>query len=317
MDVFYKTLPKRFKTKKVGIYYKQIEKTVIDDNGDIKVSILKDDRVYSIQYKDIDDKWKFKTIGKYSDGIREAYCHNKRIAIMNQTMLGEQPKMIKKKVKQKVTTLHQIFELYQEQKKSENKSLKKVGQMYMVYIYKRFGNQDINTITTDDIVKFRQKLFDKKLASSTINGNITFIGTLFNLAIEEKLYEKSNPIKSKKLKALKLDNARDRYLTQKEVQKLFDVVQNDEILRIFVKLSLTTGGRLETILNIQKKDIDLDNRTIILKDLKNNTTYTGFINSDVYCELEKIFDSLKPNSYMVGATVKLLHELDSDILNIF
>lgn len=300
MDLFFKTLPKRFKTKKTGIYFKQIEKTIIDDKGNIKTSILKDDKVYCIQYKDIDDKWKIKTIGKYSDGIREAYCNKKRMEIMNKVILGEQPDIIKKRVKKEIVTLHQIFELYNTQKRTENKSLKKVGQMYMVYIYKRFGNKDINIITTEDIVKFKQDLLDKKLAGSTINGNITFIGTLFNLAIEDKLYDKSNPVKSKKLKAIKLDNARDRYLTTKEVQKLFDAVKQNANLSMFVNLSLTTGGRLETILNIQKKDINLDNGTIILKDLKTNKTYSGFISKELMEILKNIQDDLKPNSYIVG-----------------
>jgi integrase len=300
MGVIYKTLPKRHKTKKVGIYYKEIEKTVTDNNGNSKVTILKDDRVYSIQYKDIDDKWKFKTIGKFSEGIREAYCLSKRNEILNKVRLGEQPEIIKKRVKKEIITLDQIFKLYNEQKKSENKSLLKCGQMYMVYIFKRFGNQDINTITTEDIVKFKQDLLDKNLAGSTINGNITFIGTLFNLAIDDKLYEKSNPVKSKKLKAIKLDNARDRYLSTKEVQELFDAIRQNDILTMFVKLSLTTGGRLETILNIQKKDINLENGTITLKDLKTNTTYTGFLSEDLHEQLEKIYEQLKPNSYIVG-----------------
>jgi len=301
MDTFFKTLPTRHKTKKVGIYYKEIQKTVIDDRGNSKVTILKDDRVYSIQYKDIDDKWKFKTIGKYSDGIREAYCHQTRTKIMNEVRLGEQPDIIKKKnIQKEIITLHQLFLNYKEQKKHENKSLLKAEQMYMVYIYKRFGNQDIDTITTDDVVKFKQDLLDKNLAGSTINGNITFIGTLFNLAIDDKIYEKSNPVKSKKLKAIKLDNARDRYLTTKEVQDLFDAVKENEVLTMFVKLSLTTGGRLETILNIQKKDINLDNGTITLKDLKTNTTYTGFLSDEIVQLLEKQNGTLSPNSYIVG-----------------
>lgn len=94
----------------------------------------------------------------------------------------------------------------------------------------------------------------KKLNNWLYFNQNTFIGTLFNLAIDDKLYEKSNPVKSKKLKAIKLDNARDRYLSTKEVQELFDAIRQNDILTMFVKLSLTTGGRLETILNIQKKE---------------------------------------------------------------
>ena len=112
---------------------------------------------------------------------------------------------------------------------------------------------DINEITTDKIVAFRQSLLDKKRAGSTINSHISFIGTLFNYAIEEGLYKQINPIKSKKLKAIKIDNARERYLSLEEITTLYKAIEEDEVLTLFVKLSLRTGGRLETILNIQKK----------------------------------------------------------------
>ena len=304
MDIFYKTLSKRFKTKKTGIYYKQIEKTVIDDSGNTKVTILKDDKVYCIQYKDIDDKWKFKTIGKYSDGIREVFCHNKRIEIMNQTMLGEQPKIIKKKEKKNIITLEQIYDIYMKQKRLENRLGRKVGQIYRVYIKDIFGQKDIDTITTEKIIEFKEFLITKKLSHSTINGNIAFLGTLFNVAIDGKFYAKTNPIKDKRLKPTKLDNARDRYLTKKEIDELLKAVNGDDEVELFTKLSLTTGGRLETILNIKKKDINLDNGTVILKDIKNDKTYSGFLTKELVSILKNITKDLEPNSYIVGLELK-------------
>jgi hypothetical protein len=64
-NTFLKTLPKRHITKQRGVYYKEIQKTVIDGKGKVKTLIV--DKVYMIQYKDIDEKWKFKTLGKYSE----------------------------------------------------------------------------------------------------------------------------------------------------------------------------------------------------------------------------------------------------------
>ncbi len=39
MDIFYKTLPKRHKTNNQGVYFKEIEKITVDDNGKTKVNI--------------------------------------------------------------------------------------------------------------------------------------------------------------------------------------------------------------------------------------------------------------------------------------
>jgi integrase len=296
----YKTLPKRNSTKKVGVYFKEIQKTIIDEKGNLKTSIS--DKLYIIKFKDIDEKWRTKTIGKYSEGIRENYCHTKRIEILNSVKLGEQPPIIKKKIKKKVIVLHDVFTLYKEHKATESKDIIKTEQKYKSNIYKLFGCMDINEVTTDKIVSFRKSLIDKGRANSTINSNISFIGTLFNFAIEEGIYSKVNPIKSKRLKALKLDNKREKYLTLDEVKKLYEAIKDDAPLTLFVKLSLNMGSRLETTYNIRKKDINLDYGTITLYDFKREMTYTSFVPSGLRDELKELMTGLTANSRIIDTS---------------
>jgi len=299
-NTFLKTLPKRHITKQRGVYYKEIQKTVIDGKGKVKTLIV--DKVYMIQYKDIDEKWKFKTLGKYSEGIREAFCKTQRDMIANKVKFGEQPPIIKKKIKKEIVTLHCIFKLYKEHKATESKDIIKTEQKYKSNIYKLFGSMDINEISTDKIVSFRKTLLDKGLANSTINSNISFIGTLFNFAIEEGLYQKVNPIKSKRLKALKLDNKREKYLTLDEVKKLYVAIKDDAPLSLFVKLSLNMGSRLETTYNIRKKDINLDDGTITLYDFKREMTYTSFISNALRDELKEHIKDLTANSRIINTS---------------
>ena len=296
----FKTLPKRNKTKRTGVYYKEIQKTVIDNRGGLKSSII--DKLYIIKFKDIDNKWKTKTIGKYSEGIRENYCNNKRIEIINHVKLGEQPDIIKKKMKKKITTLHDIFKLYKEHKSTESKDIVKTEQKYKSNIYKVFGSMDINEITTDKIISFRKTLIEKGRANSTINSNISFIGTLFNFAIEDELYTKVNPIKSKRLKALKLDNKREKYLTLEEIEQLYKAIADDEVLTLFVKLSLNMGGRLETIYNIRKKDINLQDGTVTLYDFKRKMTYTSFVPNWLRDELKEVIKDLTANDRVINTS---------------
>jgi integrase len=299
-NTFLKTLPKRHITKQRGVYYKEIQKTVIDGKGKVKTLIV--DKVYMIQYKDIDEKWKFKTLGKYSEGIREAFCKTQRDMIANKVKFGEQPPIIKKKIKKEIVTLHCVFKLYKEHKATESKDIIKTEQKYKSNIYKLFGSMDINEISTDKIVSFRKTLLDKGLANSTINSNISFIGTLFNFAIEEGLYQKVNPIKSKRLKALKLDNKREKYLTLDEVKKLYVAIKDDAPLSLFVKLSLNMGSRLETTYNIRKKDINLDDGTITLYDFKREMTYTSFISNALRDELKEHIKDLTANSRIINTS---------------
>jgi integrase len=218
-------------------------------------------------------------------------------------MYGEQPDIIKKKMKKEVLTLDGVFQVYKANKTEEGNHSKAIEGMYNTHILEKFGDVDIFSITTDKIVTFKKSLMDKGLANSTIKGNITFIGTLFNVAIDEKLYDKVSPTKSKRLKFKKLDNKRLRWLTVEEINKLYETInehKDDEVLRLFTKLSLHTGGRLETILNIKRKDIDLTNKTVTLYDFKRKCTYTGFISDELNSYLMEHTKGFSPNTFVVG-----------------
>ena len=86
---------------------------------------------------------------------------------------------------------------------------------------KKFGNENIYSITTDKILAYQAELKKQGLDPATVNDTRNFLGTLFNVAIEENLFKERNPVKSKKIKKLKTDNQRERYLTKKEIEKLY------------------------------------------------------------------------------------------------
>jgi len=73
-----KTLNKRIATKSQGVFYKQI---VDENNKEL-------DKVYLIRWIDEDGREKSKTVGKYSQGIRIAYCSEMRNKTMSAVSLG-------------------------------------------------------------------------------------------------------------------------------------------------------------------------------------------------------------------------------------
>ena len=296
MNTFIKTLPKRIKTNKIGIYYKEIQKTTIDNKGKSKISII--DKVYSIQYKDIDNSWKFKMIGKYSDGIRESYCVTKRSEIMNMTKLGEQPPIIQKNIKKVVLTFDSIALKYFHSVKDVNRDIETSRTRYKLHIKPYIGHLDITNVDYKEVEKI-QRTKQKTHAPKTVNHITTLIGTIINYAIKkEDIIIPNNPMN--KITNLKIDNQRERFLTLDEIKLLLKEVSHDETLSLFTKLSLSTGGRLATIMNIKRKDIDLKNHIINLYDFKNTSSYKGFITDDLLPIIEKLYPTLKINDNLVS-----------------
>lgn len=258
---------------------------------------------YYIRYKDENNKLRRVKIGDKSKGITEIYCYQKRSEIINKIRLGEEPPSIARKKKKKIVKLNDIADMYFKYKEAHIKGdIKKHYRRYPPNLKERFGEEDIDFITSEKVLKYQIDLHNNGYAPATINYNISFLGTLLNLAIDEKLLNRQNPLKSKKIKMIKTDNERERFLTLEEIKKLYNNLE-DENIGLFIALSLSTGGRLETILNIRYKDINIEDKIITLKDLKNGGSYKGFIRDDLLEQIKTYISSMSDisaNSYLIG-----------------
>jgi len=306
-DIFTKTLTIRNKTKSSGVYYKEVEQTTIDDQGKSKIKII--DKVYVIRYRD-NGKERFITLGKHSEGIREAYCRTKRNEYMTLSKNGELPPQIEKRLKKHITTLDSLAEKYFADK-SGNKTNDQLRGKYNLHIGcvpdkngelpeqsgSPLGKKDINTLSKRDIESLQIKL-KSKLANKTVNSVIQLLSAIINHSIKEYDLNIVNPCI--KVKRLKVDDARERFLSIEEVHLLLEEVKKDQLLYLFTRIALSTGARLESVLHIQKKDIDLTHNKITIKDLKNDNTYTGFFNNTLKVELETTVQLLHPNDYCIG-----------------
>ncbi len=282
-----KTLSKRISTSENGIFYKEI----VNENGKIV------DKVFLVRYRE-NDKDKLVTIGKYSAGIRIAFCKQKRNEILNSIRLGEDI-TIKHKKKQKGILFSEVANMYFEDIKiySAKNTLIEIESKYKNHLLPFFQNREIEYIKSEELEKIQKEKI-KNLSPKSVNQIIELFGAIFNYGLKKDLYKNINP--TIKIKKFKIDNSRERYLTLEEIKELYEYLESNKLLTLFVKTALTTGGRLETILSIQKKDIDLATGTINLKDLKNKDTYKGFL-SDEICEILKpIIQDFKANDYIVS-----------------
>ena len=250
------------------------------------------DRSYYISYK-MNDKFKRLHIGKKSEGVTEAYCHQKRNDAINKLKFGDTDSIIKTKIK--FDTFDVITQRYLAYFEIHNKDSLNHHSRYNNHIKHFIGDKFITDITIADLENIqREKL--KALAPQTVNHIIQLIGTIFNYNIKHKYIKVENPVKN--LKLLKVNNERQRYLETDEIETLFDIVNKDKQLLLFTKLALHTGARLHTICNIKKKDISLEKQTVFLQDYKNNTFFTSFL-SDLVKLLKTRLRQLKSNDLVL------------------
>lgn len=249
----------------------------------------KSDKTYYIRYKDENNKTIELKIGKYSEGVREAYCNQKRNEILTKQRNGEEPPVIAQKKKRVILSIETLSKAYFIHR-LENGSKKVDESVYSVHILPFLKDYDLNTINKNDIAKFTNHLKEKQnqntkspLASKTINNILNLLKAIIKYSLKNDLLKNDF---SKYINLFDIDNARERFLTLKEIQTLLKTTKDDETIYLFFNLALNTGGRLATILNIHKKDIDFTHNLITLKDFKNNSTYKAFLTDELKHLLE-------------------------------
>jgi integrase len=279
----------RIKSKKYsGVYLNKLE------DGDIS---------YSIMYKDEDNKTKRFTVGKKSSGITETYAYNKRNEFVNKIKLGEEPTAVTNKKKQEIITLDSVAVESYEQKEKHNRNNQKSKRKYELHVSPTLGKKDIKSITAKDIETLQSKKLIgklpeiKPLSPKMVNTILGELSTVFNYAIDKGLIV-LNPIK--KVKSLKVDNKRERYLNKDEISLLLKHTKEDEQLHIFTLLALTTGARANAIASLTPRDINFDTKIINILDEKNSERYTAFLAHD---ELESLLQNrtsgIKVNSLIL------------------
>lgn len=260
-----------------GVYH-----TVLGD-GDV---------TYYIYYRDEKGRQRKDKVGRRSEGMTEDECNRIRLNTIASVKSGEPSSYTPLQKKNGVATLNDLADFYFENQSTANS--KNWKSRYERRIRDGIGEKDVDRIGGKELDHFRQKLIEEKLSNSTINCYIDIIGAVFNYAIRMDAFVGINP--TKVIKKLRVDNIREKFLNNKEIADLLKRVEADPLLYLFTKLALSTGGRLQTILDIRKRDIDLENGIITLTDHKNGSTYKGYICDDELSDLLRFRMSLISNN---------------------
>jgi integrase len=271
----------RISTKFTGVFYRE------------STTNNKPDKTYYIRYKDNSNKTKETKIGKFSEGVREAYCNQLRNEIVTKQRLGEEPPVAAKNKRKKINSLKEIVEKYFLTRKDNDTTRADKG-ICNHYILSHF--EDIDTIEKLDLIKWKDFLSKTTLIKSNRSLSIKYRNDILSLLITINRFALKNDLTkndfTKYIIKDSIDNARERFLAKEEIELLYLETKHDIPLYVFYKIALNTGARLATIQNISKKDIDFTHKLITLKDFKNNTTYKTFTSDSLLNLLKEYTQNL-------------------------
>lgn len=284
------------KTDKVGVYYRYTQRG---------------DKIFSIRGK-LNGRTYREKVGSKSEGITKQYCVNYRNQKHGIKRLGDDSPLHEVTV----YTLNEASELYFEKIKHKSNT-SNMTSVYVKHIQDtRIGKLPLTEITRNDLELLKSSKLEEKsiktkrtYSKATVNRIIDMVSAIFNYMHEYHDVKVDNPAKG--LERYKVNNKRDRYLENSEITELIDAIHNDDkrrkkdLLELFVRLAVTTGARLTSILHITKSDINLKTGQIALKDFKrDDMTYTGYIHDSVRPMLEEQMKNIRMIGCIIGGNPK-------------
>lgn len=141
-----------------------------------------------------------------------------------------------------------------------------------------FGDMLLEELTPPRIAEYKAFCRQKGLKPATINHRRKIMSGAFNLAINEWQWVKENPVQ--KVKAEKVRNERDRWLTLEEEQMLLEksilhptLKENKTEPRYWLQeliiFAIQTGMRQDEILSLKWMYVDLERKSVIVAKSKN------------------------------------------------
>ncbi|WP_241210036.1 tyrosine-type recombinase/integrase [Vibrio brasiliensis] len=148
-----------------------------------------------------------------------------------------------------------------------------------------FGSIAVGKVTRQK-VKAELRGLLKRCAPSTVNRYKAALGTLYRYLLHEYDID-HNPTKG--IPLLTENNARTRYLSDEEIERLLSACRHSSWNQLFllVLLAITTGARRSELLTCRWESINLKTRTIHLSTTKNGEQRLLTLTHEAVTELMK------------------------------
>jgi len=162
------------------------------------------------------------------------------------------------------------FERYANIRKKP-RSIKEDKGLLKSRILPTLGDKKISDITQEDVLYLQASMKHLKVRG---NRCIMLLSKMFNLAEDWGFRDKGNNLCQRVQKVR--EHKREKFLTEKEIQRLEEVLKMEESLGSLssntlaaIRLLLYTGCRLNEILTLKWENVFIEEKYIYLKDSKN------------------------------------------------
>lgn len=302
------------KTKHVGVRYR--ESKTRKHKG-------KSEKYYSIRYKS-HGQTKEEGIGWESEGKTPQFCSNLRGEIISNIRMGEGHHSVKekraiKKAKEKAeeskaVTLQQGFENFLSIRTLKPRTVKDYTK-FMDTAFKDWGKRRIKDINSD-MCSDRHKDLLERIGKAQSNQAFRFLRSLLNFCIAKYRDADSTPlIKYNPVRVLSETRQwasvrrRQTIIKNKDLPKWFKAVQGlkSDTVKAYLLTILLSGLRRNEALPLEKKMVDLEERTIFLHDTKNNKPFLIPIPNYLHKVLKARIKANEESKYVFPSRLKGRH----------
>lgn len=147
---------------------------------------------------------------------------------------------------------------------SHKRSWKMDENLFRLRLDNHFGSRNLTDITRQKIQRFHVDLKQEEgLAGATADHYLQLLKRTLSMAVDDGLLESSQ---AKTVKLFRDNNIKDRYMNEKELQRLMAVLlrHRNNNVSLLARLILATGVRKNEALKARWADIDLSKRTWVI-----------------------------------------------------
>lgn len=217
---------------------------------------------FYFRYRDTANKIKMINLGR-SDDISLDAVRSKALAMRQMLDEGGDPSVEVHRFHDVPTFGVFVADRYLPYAKTRKRSWQTDEIMLRHHLLPVFGKFKMNRITRSDVVAFHHSVLEKGYAAGSCNRMLVLMKFIYNCAIRwDVLPKDTNPCNG--VEHFEDNGARERYLTQDEVQRLFDELDtnpNKQVAQV-VRLLLYTGARKCEVLNARWDEVDMNRRML-------------------------------------------------------